>query len=120
MPVVALLVGLAVLVGLLVALAFAVRDRSEAAAWSLLGLSALWFSADHRLEGPVLFAYSSTHGLTLADLLSGVGAAVALGVLLPRAWRAAPAGERVWNVLAVVGFGWTVLVLGVLLAVGLT
>ena len=112
-----LLAGVIVLAALLAVLARAVQNRSRRAAWVLLLLSALWFAADQPLEGPTLFVYSRTHGLTLADLLSGVGTLVALGVLVPAAWRApshSSPGERVWRLVTVLAVGETILALGVL------
>ena len=112
-----LVTGVIVLAALLAVLARAAQARSRRAAWALLLLSGLWFAADQPLEGPTLFVYSPTHGLTLADLLSGVGAFVALAVLMPDAWHASshsPTGERVWRLLTVLALGETILALGVL------
>lgn len=81
--------------------------------------SALWLSADQRLEGPVLFVFSATHGLTLADLLSVAGAVVALVALVAHARRLHPPGDRAAAIVTVAGTWWAVLALGALLAISL-
>lgn len=108
-------VGLLVLACLLTTLVFAVRRRTAAAAWLLLSFSALWFAADQPLEGPVLYVYSRSRGLTLADLLSAVGALVALTVLVRGAARGRAGTDRLWNTVTVLALGWTLLASGVLL-----
>jgi hypothetical protein len=111
--------GLVVLIALLATLAATAGRRGTGPAWALLVLSALWLSADRPFEGPVLVVFSATHGLTLADLLSGVGAVVALVALLVHTRRRHPPGDRAAAVLTLAGTWWAVLALGALLAVTL-
>lgn len=74
---------------------------SAAAAWLLLGLSALWLPANnHRLEGPTLVELASEHGITVSDLAGVAGLLIAVWVLCRNAaaqarTRGAPAGPRV-------------------------
>jgi hypothetical protein len=73
---------LVLLVGLLVA---ALRSRGRprrAAALLLLPASAAWVLFNGPIEGPILVTFSSTHGLTVSDLLAVVGVLVAAAVLL--------------------------------------
>jgi hypothetical protein len=73
---------LVVLVGLLVA---ALRSRGrarQAAALLLLPASAGWVLFNGPIEGPILLTISSTHGLTVSDLLAVVGVLVAAVLLL--------------------------------------
>jgi hypothetical protein len=111
--------GLVVLIALVAAMGATARRREAGPAWALLVLSALWLSADRRFEGPVLFVFSATHGLTLADLLSVVGAAVALVALVAHARRLHPPGDRAAAIVTVAGTWWAVLALGALLAISL-
>lgn len=116
MQAVKLIVGLAVLAGLLATFARTLRRPTERAAWLLLVLGALWFALDQPLEGPRIYVYSSTHALTAADLLSCAAAALALVVLVRTAARATSGAERFWGVLTVVALSWTLFASGVLLA----
>ena len=73
---------LVVLVGLtLAALGARGRPRRVAAAL-LLPVSAAWVLFNGPIEGPILLTISSSHGLTVSDLLAVVGVLVAGAVLL--------------------------------------
>jgi hypothetical protein len=82
-------VVLAALVALIVA---CLLTRAVPVGIALLLTSAGWMPLNNkRLEGPLLFALSGTHGVTLSDLLGLAGFGVSSAVLAVRAKAGAPA-----------------------------
>ena len=73
---------LVLIVGLLMAALRARGRPRRAAALLLLPVSAAWVLFNGRIEGPILLTISSSHGLTVSDLLAVVGVLVAGAVLL--------------------------------------
>jgi hypothetical protein len=73
---------LVLIVGLLIATLGARGRPRRAAALLLLPVSAAWVLFNGPIEGPILLTISSTHGLTVSDLLAVVGVLVAGAVLL--------------------------------------
>jgi hypothetical protein len=73
---------LVVLVGLLLA-TLGSRGRSRrVTALLMLPASAAWALFNGPIEGPILLTISSTHGVTVSDLLAVVAVLVAAAVLL--------------------------------------
>ena len=107
--------ALITLCGLLLCLGATIVRRSAVPACGLLLFSIAWLSADHRLEGSVLFVLSHDRGITVADLLSVLGVAVASVVLIRLAWHTSRPADRLWNVLTVAGGCWAFAALGTLL-----
>ena len=70
------------IVGLLMAALRARGRPRRAAALLLLPVSAAWVLFNGPIEGPILLTISSSHGLTVSDLLAVVGVLVAGAVLL--------------------------------------
>ena len=73
---------LVLIVGLLMAALRARGRPRRAAALLLLPVSAAWVLFNGPIEGPILLTISSSHGLTVSDLLAVVGVLVAGDVLL--------------------------------------
>ena len=73
---------LVLIVGLLMAALRARGRPRRAAALLLLPVSAAWVLFNGPIEGPILLTISSSHGLTVSDLLAVVGVLVAGAVLL--------------------------------------
>ena len=73
---------LVLLVGLLMATLRARGRPRRTAALLLLPASAAWVLFNGPIEGPILLRLSTTHGLTVSDLLAVVGVLVAGVVLL--------------------------------------
>ena len=73
---------LVVLVGLILAALRARGGRQRAAAVLLLPVAAAWVLFNGPIEGPILLTISSSHGLTVSDLLAVLGVLVAGAVLL--------------------------------------
>jgi hypothetical protein len=105
-----------VLFGLLLCLGATAIRRTALPAAGLLVFSALWLPADSRMEGPVLIVLGYANGITLADLLAVLGAAIAGIVLIRIAWHGSAPDNRAWNVATVVGSCWSVLALGALVS----
>ena len=75
---------LVLLVGLLIATLRARGQPRRGTALLLLPVSAAWVLFNGPIEGPVLLALSTNHGVTASDLLAVVGVLVACAVLLLR------------------------------------
>ena len=73
---------LVLIVGLLMAALRARGRPRRAAALLLLPVSAAWVLFNGPIEGPILLTISTSHGLTVSDLLAVVGVLVAGAVLL--------------------------------------
>ncbi len=73
---------LVLIVGLLIAALRARGRPRRAAALLLLPVSAAWVLFNGSIEGPILLTISTSHGLTVSDLLAVVGVLVAGAVLL--------------------------------------
>jgi hypothetical protein len=112
-----MLFATAVLAALLIAIAATLIRRTMPPAWLLLALSGIWLPSNSTLEGPILVPLSRSHGVTLADLLSVVGAVVAGTVLIRCSWRQDDDEARTRNVITVLGACWSALALGALVAV---
>lgn len=112
-----MIIAVLVLFGLLLCLGATLIRRTALPAAGLLVFSAMWLPADSKVEGPVLFVLGPKDGVTLADLLSVLGAAVALLVLLQLGWRRSAPANRALNLATIVGVCWSVLALGALVSV---
>jgi hypothetical protein len=86
---------LLLLVALILA-ALRARGRARrAVAVLLLPVSGAWITFNGRFEGPILITFSSSHGMTVSDLLAVLGVLVAAGVLvLDRRRRRRPGPPR--------------------------
>jgi hypothetical protein len=73
---------LVLLVGLLMATLASRGRRRRTTALLLLPASAAWMLFNGPIEGPILLTISSSHGVTVSDLLAVVGVLVAGVVLL--------------------------------------
>jgi hypothetical protein len=73
---------LVLLVGLLMATLASRGRRRRATALLLLPASAAWMLFNGPIEGPILLTITTSHGVTVSDLLAVVGVVVAGVVLL--------------------------------------
>jgi hypothetical protein len=103
---------------LLAALSWCLITGSAASCWFLVVASALWLPANNRhLEGRTLVVLTTTHGITVSDLVALGCWLLATATLLWRAHRSRLAGgaARVGTLLATCA---GVFLLGALVAVG--